>query len=329
MLMRKSILNVIRGCILLLATVLMISCGKGDNALEEIIKGGSSGDIPEVIAKYEFSVTDLAETFDITEDITSIELTNDEGSVIATAELSEGKYTVDKSKLASVTSVWIKAIQGEGSDATIYIQRLTAADLTTLEAEKKLKMATSGNVIGADGKFYIDKTAAETATTTAEAMIAYIGKALAGGDGDAICKHGLAIAMEDANSGAKCNWTVATSTDADKPIPTWRTAHPIAFGEWRLPSADDWKYMFEGVGGDAYNATLTSGTDCNIGDFCIKLKYAGATGTGRADSNVRWGSYWSSTEYDADNAWKYVFEVDQFYNDSKILEMYVRACIAF
>lgn len=41
--MRKSILNVIRGCILLLATVLMVSCGNVDNALEDIINGGGSG----------------------------------------------------------------------------------------------------------------------------------------------------------------------------------------------------------------------------------------------------------------------------------------------
>ena len=328
MLMRKSILNVIRGCILLLATVLMISCGKGDNALEEIIKGGSSGDIPEVIAKYEFSVTDLAETFDITEDITSIELTNDEGSVIATAELSEGKYTVDKSKLASVTAVWVKAIQGEGGDAKAYIQRLTAADLTTLEAEKKLKMATSGNVIGADGKFYLNKTAAETATTTAEAMIAYIGKALAGGDGDAICKHGLAIAMENANSNAECSWYDATSTH----IPNWITAHPISFGEWRLPSADDWKYMFEGVGADAYSATLTDGMDYDYGDFCIKLKDAGATGTGIDDSNVS-GGCWSSTVHiyseSDDYAWKYFFNDKEFYWEGKGAAQYARACIAF
>ncbi len=342
MLMRKSILNVIRGCILLLATVLLICCGNGDNALEEIIKGGSSGDIPEVIAKYEFSVTDLAETFDITEDITSIELTNDEGSVIATAELSEGKYTVDKSKLASVTAVWVKAIQGEGGDAKAYIQRLTAADLTTLEAEKKLKMATLGDLMNSDGTF---SAAAETGKTPI-GVIAYLGndaftEAIADGGG-----HGLVLCLK--NAPTKVIWSTAntayefgesakvdakldlirttnvsgytntlTMVGKDDPGTNYpaayqaRTYHDLTVPTWTtgwfLPSAQQWVRMQTGLGGLDEDDIVWSDDSYNkdhtaADNWEAALGKAGTAGVDYDSMTDAEYLFWSSSENSVGNA---------------------------
>lgn len=289
--MRKSMKFYLGGAILFALPLFLTSC---EGTLDDIFgkwdkpTGGnsSSEDIPEIIAKYEFSVTTLADV-NLTEDITSLELTNETGTSLATAELSEGKYTVEKSKLASATTVWVKAIVGAGDDASTYVQKLTVDDLTTLEADKKLKMATLGDLMNSDGTF----SAAAEDGKTAVGVIAYLGndaftEAIADGGG-----HGLVLCLK--NAASNINWSTGVTayelgesakvdnadalkrtTDVsgytntmtllgkDDPATNYPAAYkayhygeadgelaaPTGTTGWFLPSAQQWVKMQEGLG---------------------------------------------------------------------------------
>lgn len=210
--MKMNVLSKLGGIALILSTALfMTACGNADNALEEIINGSGSSEgglTPEELAtKYQFSITDL-NAADITASITSVTLTDQDGEVLATATLNAGKYIVEKTALASATTVWVEA---KTTTAT-YIQKLTAADLPTLEANKKLAMATIGDLVAADGKFYADGTAVDAATpeTHAVGVIAYLGKDQWSENGvtlrdntTTLHSHGLVLSLKNAATDAK------------------------------------------------------------------------------------------------------------------------------
>lgn len=65
-----------------------------------------------------------------------------------------------------------------------------------------------GKVIGANGIIYDNAEAAANASTTAVAIIAYVGAA-GSVDASSATYKGLAIAMSDANSGSECQWAEA------------------------------------------------------------------------------------------------------------------------
>ena len=177
-----------------------------------------------------------------------------------------------------------------------------------------------GMVIGANGKFYANKAAAETAGTTAEAMVAYLGTAPTGGTGDPTTTNGLAIALEDVKveTSVLLSWGDAkTAIDG-----TWSENHPMKVGSWRLPSADDWKYMFQGCGGDTYKSNLSDGMSFNNGNFSSKISNAGGT-------IMQSGNYWSITTYSSDQAWNYRFDSNKFVFAEQSSTSYVRACLAF
>jgi hypothetical protein len=145
---------------------------------------------------------------------------------------------------------------------------ITPIRLTVYEY-KALSAATAdelGWVVGSDGKIYSDKTTAEAAGTTANAMIAYVGN-------KSNCTNGLAFALEDLNGG----WFDPNNKDGV--LSTFATAHPVTGGTWRIPSADDIKYMIEACGGSAYTSTLANDqTIDNLGTLNTKLYNAGGTG---------------------------------------------------
>lgn len=358
---KKLRTNLLLGGVMLFLSMMLASCGNGDNALEAIINGGSSSgeeDIPEVVTKYEFSVTDLSGVNDLTANITSLELTDGEGTVIATAELSEGKYTVEKSKLASATIVWVKAVTGTGDAAKTYIQKLVAADLTTLETDKKLKMATIGDWILGDGTFVVK------GTTGGVAVIAYVGKV------DKYFDRFLALALEDTDANIH-EWADALST-----VNTFAAAHPITIGGtpyntsttgdtyydkvaenvntssataatqqtgWRLPSVTDWRYIFDGIAGIA-GLDLVSGTTpvsatspAGVEDVMVYRdgsngsSLRNAINTACGNTELKDFSYWISSEYSdsSDKAWHYYFHDGIFAWKDKASSSRVRAVFAY
>ena len=164
-----------------------------------------------------------------------------------------------------------------------------------------------GQIIGSDGINY-DANATLPDGVTAVAMIAYVGSET----GVAGYTHGLALALSDEG---KMNWSPATGASgaaAHTPAaPTPTTS------SWMLPSKDQWDKMI-----DACKNVLG---DKNTYED-LRDGFSGISGA----SNLQSGRYWSSTEYNAYNAWFYGFDNDSWnYGSMSFTSAQVRACLAF
>lgn len=157
-----------------------------------------------------------------------------------------------------------------------------------------------GKIMGADGVVYTDVVAATSAGTTAEAMIAFVGRI------DGVCTNGLAISLTDAY---EYNATYAEAIGAVI-ISSWKTYHPVPGGTWRLPSEKDWQYMMWGY----Y-------TDSPV-----------AAPIGTISSVLSGGYYWTSTEIDNDNAKGIYFDGTSNASVQSLAKTgtwHVRACLSF
>lgn len=166
----------------------------------------------------------------------------------------------------------------EGQTVTINYhgkKKVKSVKAVMKETPKLMASATAedvGKVIGADGVLYANVAEAETAGTTAVAMIAYVGS----GTDHATYTHGLAIALADESSS---DWSTAKSTCEGKSA--------VTNAAWMLPSQNQWKAMFKANGG---NEARCSGLNTAINT-------AGGTAL------VTRANYWSSTPGDGGNAW--------------------------
>ena len=169
-----------------------------------------------------------------------------------------------------------------------------------------------GLVIGANGKYYANKASAEADNTTAEAMIAYLGKV------DGVCDTGLAIALVDASS-STVTWADAAST-----VSTWANDPPVTGGTWRLPSAKDWMYMFKGCGSESTIRDMSSTDGSEEFDsegFKTKLQKVGGEDLS--------ANYWTGSQYSDMLAWLYQFGSGQFGLQAKQYKSYARAVLVF
>ena len=161
-----------------------------------------------------------------------------------------------------------------------------------------------GKVVGADGKIYANVAAAKAASTTACAIIAYVGSETY----DATFKNGLAIALAD--EGSK-SWSTAESTCEGK------TA--ITGAKWCLPSQDQWKQMFKANGG-------------NEGSY-TGLNNALAAAGGDSSKLQEYDGYWSSSVVDGDYVWIVIIDDGGRplwdYGGKDGDNNQVRACLAF
>lgn len=164
-----------------------------------------------------------------------------------------------------------------------------------------------GKIVGADGIIYDTKDAAETAGTTAVAMIAYVGSET----GHATYTHGLAIAL--GNEGKRIPWVTAKTTCEGKDA--------VPGAAWLLPSRNQWKAMFGAFGGNEGSYT---GLDKAVVD---------AGGVVLSNEN----SYWSSDSTD-DPLDERAYEVDldrwsdavTYDTDARYdAEIITRACLVF
>jgi len=164
-----------------------------------------------------------------------------------------------------------------------------------------------GMLMCQDGHIHADGDA--TCTKPRVAMLAYVGN-------ESGCAHGLGIALSDAGNGS---WDAAVSG-----AETWNKNYPVAGGTWRLPSTDDWQYMFIGCGGTTpYISKLTQGVKVDAQGLIEKLTAAGYSAPGN-------NYYWTSTEDSKDKAKVWEFGVNRFYSWSKTpYEDYIRYCLAF
>ena len=243
---------------------------------------------------------------------------------------SKYKYTITPTDASGTNSLYVTLhsladatfwFEATGTDGKPYIAKGTSKLKLGEFYQTTLKMATVGNVIGSDGKYYENKAVAEAVDgVKARAMIAYLGTEAEG------AAHGLAIALEDASS-ELVTWDNAATT-----VSTWSGGHAVPGGTWRLPSAYDWQRMFIGCySTSTYVSELKSDNyqmKFFCGNFLINLEAA----SGESEEVNYY--YWSSTEYDSDNAWFYYFnnneyDINEFYYESKGNSNYVRAVLAF
>lgn len=132
-----------------------------------------------------------------------------------------------------------------------------------------MKMATVGNVIASDGKFYVNANAAEDAGKNFSAMIAYLGTV------NEVCKHGLALTLND-------EYTYQTDySGAQFGVSQITYDHPIAGATWRLPTVADWQYMVSGKATTDYFEDISS----------IQTALGNAGGDALAE-----GYHWTGTE---------------------------------
>ena len=216
-----------------------------------------------------------------------------------TAEGGTMMYMVNATQPASTDGFSATVPTAEGLTAgTYYVWYYVKADASHTDSEisasgievtiaaagpKAAAEATAediGKIVGADGKIYATKDAAEAvATGNAIAMIAYVGTA-------SDCAHGLAIALEDVSSS---NYAWGDAADA---VTTWASGKTPPTGcSWRLPSIKDWQYMFIGCGASG-----------SYSDNPSSMSYSGLASkltTAQGDAFQAF-PYWSSTVY---NSW--------------------------
>lgn len=195
--MKKIFSKLLGGALLFSLTMSLTSC---EDVLGHWEKPSPTPTVEEVI-KYGFQVTDLAGA-DRTEAVTSLKMSNEDGTLVAEAEVSGGKITI---KNTDLTAAAITAAADFWFEATIGTRKYVAKaniDPATLspESDKTLTMATLGDLAGQDGKFYATKEDIATAGTTAVGVIAYIGsdaysESIMDGGG-----HGLVLCLKNAAS---------------------------------------------------------------------------------------------------------------------------------
>lgn len=162
-----------------------------------------------------------------------------------------------------------------------------------------------GKVIATDGNIYANKAAAEDAGTSAEAMIAYVGKV------EGVCKHGLAIELNDYSTSEYVAFDFSSANSYANGKST------IAGSTWRLPTDKDWQYMFWGTYYDTPSVT-------DISAFNSKLRTAGG-------KDLVKNSYWTNTSVNDETA-KGILHDGTYVSFNSLTKTdfwYVRACLAF
>ena len=228
---------------------------------------------------------------------TSVKIYNQENTLLTTIIPASGYEKVMYVALPT-TATTLKFSVTDGT--TNYFNMASGLSLAAKYYQSTIKLATVGHVIAANGKCYKDASAATGASTTAVAMIAYVGS----GTDNATYQHGLAIALSDEG---EMFWSTAKSTCEGK------TA--VSGAAWLLPSQDQWKAMFKANGGS-------------------ESSYSGlnsALATAGGNSSELLGSYWSSTETGGSTAYfvRIFGDTANFMSDGKASDYGVRACLAF
>lgn len=289
-----------------------------------------------------------------------------QGSATSTVSRSgDGAITVSSSNnsvaTASVTDNTITVNYVGVGDATITVNVAASANYNA--ASTTLSVTCPSIAVG----MYLNKDGSVTSTMQTSgnnqsyARVCYVGSVP--GYFDTF----LAIALEDASS-SYANWSTQMSA-----ANTWASNHPVtisgttynsspttaydqvttgtsssqvkssgAVKGWRVPSVTDWKYVFAGIGGKAYNNSAvsdgifySSGTDSGSSDGSHRAllnKWCGqAWNATTAPQAVRPNVYWSSSEQaeSTDRAWDYDFGLSKFNWLNKTSGNYVRAVFAY
>lgn len=201
-----------------------------------------------------------------------------------------------------------------------YIAKATMAAATVAGKyyQTTVKMATIGDVMAANGKFYADAAAITAASTTAIGVIAYLGTDNFTENGTTVggntfAGHGLVLCLKNAASGADAQWSTETST--------------LEFGDDAKVTDADGLKRTTSVSGYTNTKTLAEKTDAatkykaayNAYNYTGLTAPAGTTGWflpsaqqwvkmqegigGLAESAIVWGS-WFNNDHSAATAWE-------------------------
>ena len=328
-------------------------------------------------------ITTTAASFENQQAIVKFTLKDSDGKAISAWKLtvSDGTntYTVTPASDTSELFVAIPSISSqtltltanagfatytyEKSDVTFTNGKYYAVTVK-MAAVRTLAEATAediGKVAGADGKIYANVAAAKAASTTACAIIAYVGSET----GEASpYNHGLAIAMKDASAGY-LQWKISygsndnpnqytdpasaiaakesgSALSAGRNNSTWPAfeaalANSITASDgisaaapasgtsgWFLPSLYQWNMIVKGLSGQSADLSYDYNDNYTASSLNTKIEAAGADG-------LQSGVYWSSTEFDGSNAWLFRANLGDVYGSRirKDFDIYVRSAFAF
>lgn len=153
------------------------------------LAAGASVPAQYAILKLDIKDVDASNSLDV-----SSLVIKDDSNIIATVTPGSATNTLYVTLPATSGTLWFEGVVSGHK----YVAKGSAALSAGYFYRPTVKLATVFNVIGADGKFYKDKAGAVAASTTAAAIIAYVGDDTAE-DGFA---HGLALSMKNALNGS-------------------------------------------------------------------------------------------------------------------------------
>ena len=296
---------------------------------------------------------------DVTNTITKLTISDVTNTYTVSRTAADGPIYVAMKPVDNKTvTVSVTANNNKYSDKSVSVTELAKNKIypinVSLTARYPLAVTAAsvssedlGSVIGADGKIYMNATAAAAASpaTTAVAMITYVGAAT----GETSFTHGLALALSDSDandgyfywkteqsdanhiwqtdrnnftseSGLQYNsFTPGHNTDT---YPAFKaamanngTTKPTNCSDWFLPTAYQWNQMI-----DACKNVL--GTKNSYKDLRDGFNSVGGT-------NMKLGEYWSSTEDGTNTAWSYRFHLGYWASEPKTFYCIVRSALAF
>ena len=271
---------------------------------------------------FKFSVRDInGEAFIGDMRITEFKVSDNDGNVKATftGNIAASDVYVALPKLTA-GKYWFNASLSDGTLSKPYIAKATATATTAGKYYPvTVKMATIGDFILSDGTF----AAANTTTTTGTpvAMITYLGNATGHED----FRHGLALAMNDENSGNGLTWSTAKNTYHNK------ASNVTDASSWMLPSETQWTNMDDHV----RNYFNTPGLYDLFHDDVHVFHVTGATNLQYKDTDNSHILYWSYTSVDDATARAYsVYYTPYWFDDPKAnavnpYKRVCRTCLAF
>ena len=304
--------------------------------------------------------------------------TNDLTSTITGMTVSDGTNTYTVTRSAAAGPIYVAIQPTSGADITYtatdgtktYTKSVTGKDYAANNFyQLRLKLteyylasvttADIGKVIGADGKLYDNKTAAEAANTTASAIVAYVG--IAGSVEKGTGYKGLALALTDAQDSQWYTENSGTCLSQSRSIDTalgddymdglaftnklvagcdngthehaaaraareYEQSRPSGVSEWFLPSIGQWNKIVQGLSGVSTNLSSSNNASLKgVGGSTFGTKLTRVEGNALSSSQ-----YWSSTERSDGNAWLYsAYGGNAVYDSNKTDTRYVRAAFAF
>ena len=225
-----------------------------------------------------------------------------------------------------------------------------------------------GSVVTTDGYVYATVDAADAASKTAVAIIAYVGTA-GSVDASSDTYKGLAIALSDANSGSNCQWAEAydgyanclsssqtsdittalgfkngitctstlteaghsshNHTAATAAVSNNGTAAPTGTSGWFMPSMGQWNLIVQGLATKKAGSAVTTDLTYQTDNPTYKADNLNSVITDAGGTGFQKNSYWASTEQTPVRAWVIYFTNGYAFNYAKNTTYKVRSVIAF